>query len=61
MLERAKSFVALPRHWIQIEALATALIERRTLSGRQARKVYREALSAENVVRGRKAKTEGGK
>ena len=43
-IEEAKAFVAAPRNWLLIEPVAAALIERRTLSARQVKKICREAL-----------------
>ena len=43
-IEEAKAFLAAPRNWLLIEAVAAALIERRTLSARQVKKICREAL-----------------
>jgi hypothetical protein len=45
MIERAEDFISMPFHWLQVEALATALLERRTLSARAARVVCRSALA----------------
>lgn len=43
-LELAKAKVERPHIWVQIEALAEALLEHRTLNSRRARKICRDAV-----------------
>lgn len=42
---RARGLLCEPRHWSAVERLAGKLLNERTLSGRAARKVIKEALS----------------
>lgn len=44
MIERARDLVSAPQNWLRIEALATALLERRTLSAREAKRLCLEAM-----------------
>ena len=44
MIERARFFVSAPHNWLRIERLATALLERRTLSAREAKRLCCEAM-----------------
>lgn len=46
LLARTKDMLALPWHWAAVEAVADALQERRRLSGREARRITREAIHA---------------
>jgi hypothetical protein len=57
MVERAKCLVASERWWVQIEAVAAALLDRQTLSGREVRALCRRAW-IEHVAR--KIKAPGG-
>jgi hypothetical protein len=42
-VELAERFIGNPVHWVQVEAVAAALVKHRTLSGRRARTICREA------------------
>jgi hypothetical protein len=44
---RAKILLSLPWHWRAVEEIAQSLVERKELSGREARRIYRAALGAE--------------
>ncbi len=47
LTERTRTMLANPDVWLAVEAVADALVERRTLSAREARRVIRTALDAE--------------
>lgn len=47
---RAWDILAEPKHWAAVKALASALLERKTISSRTARKIIREAISAVSVT-----------
>ena len=44
MIERTRTAVASPATWLQIEAVAEALLDRGTLSGREVRTVCQQAI-----------------
>ena len=44
MEERARAVVAAPLIWVQIEVIASALLERGTLTGKQVRNIRREII-----------------
>jgi hypothetical protein len=45
-IAQAKNWIARPDRWAQIEAVAAALLERKTLSEKEVRDVCREAILA---------------
>jgi ATP-dependent Zn protease len=46
MVERARAQMSHPRIWVQVEAVAEALLKRQTLSGKQIREICRDAILA---------------
>ena len=49
---RIKWLLARPRHWAAVEAVAQVLLERRTLTARDARKISRNAIAQAKATRG---------